>query len=153
MLSYNPISSYRNTQGNLLLISLALLLGLSFMTVQLLELLEDSDQATTIEVLSARAQVLSYTAADYALIQLYKQNKPYSTRLNCTALPSRVQNQMNKMKLKTLQNCQVDSLHCVTLNEAHRIQVSTSCAIGFCGISEANCLQGSAKLEVMARRE
>ncbi len=123
------------------------------MTLQLLTLIEETDQATTTEILSARAKFFSYTAAELALVQLYKDNKPYNTRLNCKALPTAVQDQIKKTQLKTVQNCQIDSLSCNTLNQVHRIQVSTSCAIGFCGAGAAQCLQGSAKLEVMARRE
>ena len=153
MLSYNYAFSYRSVQGQILLVSLAILLCLSFLTVQLLELLEDTDQATTVKVLSARAQVLSYTAADHALTELYKQNKPYSTRLNCEALPSLTQAQMKKIKLSTFQNCNVDKIKCFTLHETHRIQVSTTCTIGSCLLSVTNCLQGSAQLQVIARRE
>ena len=158
MHSYNPSAPSQYMQGNSLIMTLTVLLFISFLGVSLLNLFSFKDHFTLVEVLGLRAQAFSYTAADQTLMYLYSYNHTSTTQETCQKIQTHNADQIlpgfvTKTKLESFQYCTIQRIACADIGQAHKIDIEALCSQGDCAADMFDCLTGSKKLTILARKE
>ncbi|MCL1142103.1 MSHA biogenesis protein MshP [Shewanella gaetbuli] len=142
-------SHRRFQQGSALVIGVFVLVVMFLLAASLLRIVEDGDEAISMEVWGARALNSANSGADAALAQLFPISGAAANCANVSSSWTPPAGQVGFHGCQVAISCNDVSVGAVT---QYRINSSAVCETGGCGADDTtNCLRVSRQVEVEAR--